>query len=231
MIVPFLLAGRVLGRLGEHGVANVLGLETLRHGTNPISWLSIHIFGAMPAMGGSSFGGDYGLQYHAQNVNRFYFAREPRTRESAFKKWYYPRLLPLPYEFKSTLNLLKNVKIPIPIAAVVSAISTVIFPTIKFHFPREKVDRFYEDRTVSYGAACSTDRYVSPLNIGIVGSIWNSLTYKTPIRMFKNPMRVLTGIAQLSLCALIIYGALQLYPMLVAAHTTSFVASAIFAAI
>src|SRR5262245_44915520 len=67
----------IVGRIADQGLANVTGIETLRHGTNPISWVGIHILGALPKqMGGSKIGGDYGTGCNEQNVGRFYMEHD-----------------------------------------------------------------------------------------------------------------------------------------------------------
>lgn len=69
------IASYHIGNLAVQGLSNTLGLVTLRHGTNPLSWLSIQIFGGRTQFGGSSIGGEYsGSKYASQNTNRFYMA-------------------------------------------------------------------------------------------------------------------------------------------------------------
>jgi len=43
----------LVGRVADQGLANFFGEATCRHGTNPLSWLLIHITGALPQMGGT----------------------------------------------------------------------------------------------------------------------------------------------------------------------------------
>jgi hypothetical protein len=40
--------GYTVGRMAEQGLADSLGLTTRRHGTDPLSWVKIHLFGATP---------------------------------------------------------------------------------------------------------------------------------------------------------------------------------------
>ncbi len=44
-----------ISRLGEQGLADFCGLKTLRHGTDPLSWVVMHIMGATPAQDVSQF--------------------------------------------------------------------------------------------------------------------------------------------------------------------------------
>jgi hypothetical protein len=42
----------IVGRFADQGLANFFGEATCRHGTHLLAWLSIHITGALPQMGG-----------------------------------------------------------------------------------------------------------------------------------------------------------------------------------
>lgn len=75
MFVNFAVALGFLGRITEQGTVNVFGLGALRHCTNVISWISIHIFGTIPAMDGNRIGGDYHWKRYSQNSVAFEFAR------------------------------------------------------------------------------------------------------------------------------------------------------------
>jgi hypothetical protein len=55
-----LTAGNCIYHLVDDGLANLLGLETLRHGTNPVSYVSIALFGGNPSHGGTAIGSTYG---------------------------------------------------------------------------------------------------------------------------------------------------------------------------
>lgn len=179
------------GGVVEQGLANTFNLATLHHGTNVISWTAIHLFGTMPAAGGSFFGGDADVSSYAdQNIGNTFFA-DSSTVSSMYK-------------LKSNINLLKGIKFPAPIAKSISEIISIVIPTIRVHFPDEIIenrDLFKIDTSHQEGGSFYTNRWISPLNMGAIGSIWQSCTYKTPIRMLKNPRRVLTGLAQVSISA------------------------------
>lgn len=248
MFLPSLaFAGaHIIGRIADQGTANTLGLKTLRHGTNPLSWISIHLLGALPQAGGSTVGGDYGSGCHAQNLGRFYFARGPvNLLPNRFKPWHerqlerisawtsargIQRLLPKTYAMTSTTNLLNRVLPALPAKFLGYSIGALI-PTIKFRYPEQTVEIFYEDHTIPNRAACSTDKWQSPLNIGVIGTVWQSLTYRTPIRMFQHPVRVLTGIAQLGVAGAAIYLAAQTFPAILVAQKTAILAGFILGVI
>ncbi len=61
MNVVAFFAGNIAYSLFDSGLANILGLETLRHGTNPINYLGIRLNGGDPDHGGKASGSKYGL--------------------------------------------------------------------------------------------------------------------------------------------------------------------------
>jgi hypothetical protein len=89
--IPFgqAIAGYLLGKtfyhLFDQGLANILGLETLRHGTNPFSYLGMRVLGGQPRCGGTVAGStkiaasDLGLlnEGEYENLeNHFYVFRD-----------------------------------------------------------------------------------------------------------------------------------------------------------
>lgn len=206
-----------IARLADQGLANTLGLVTLRHGTNPVSWLGIHILGAMPSMGDSKFGGDYHIWgvYSHQNKNRFYFAKGNNDE------------VPRQYARWSTKNLFKGI-CGIKMDPLAEFIGTVL-PTIKFRFPHDKVETLKQDPTIP--SACSTDQRISPLNIGLLGTLSNGISVDAPKRMQINKPRVLLGIAQLAFCAAVTFIALNYLAMFIAAHKTAVLVGTIFAVV
>lgn len=111
------VASYCVARVADQGLAHTLGLTTLRHGTNPLSWLSIHILGFLPQMGASSIGGDAGVSYVHQNLNRVYLAKDAEdtyyyNSNSPFiflYSRYRMRILPRLYNGCSTDSLLKRI--------------------------------------------------------------------------------------------------------------------------
>ena len=234
--------GFIPARLFSQGLANFLGLETLRHGTNPISCVSIHLRGGLPSKGGSIFGGDYGNGYESQNKDRFYCAHivdlsQPshlnnnlmissansiinKIFGSVSKNNFIERIC------RSSLNAVATSFLPKiyakfsiengGVADFDSLFYALLTPTIKFHVPREKIDKDFEiDNSYPVGFAYSTKKWMAPIHSGLPGIIWNSITYKTPIRMINNPQKVCTGLAQmavsLSLAALVYHRYLPLF--------------------
>ncbi len=232
-----LVGSHLIGRVFDQGLANTLGLTTLRHGTNPISWLGVHLFGALPQMGGTKIGGDYGKGFHYQNINHFYFAKGPTSSpyNNLIKEYMHlrcvPRLLPKLYAIHSTANLLKKIALPSIASNVLGIIIGSVLPTIKFRFSEEKVENRPLDPTTPYESACSTTEWVSPLNIGIVGTIWKSLTYKIPLYMSQEPYRVITGVAQLALVGVSSYFLMLHFSAFIIAQKTAVIAGLILGVI
>src|ERR1700730_17661618 len=142
MFLPVLafLGSHSLARVADQGLANSLGLVTLRHGTNPLSWIGIHILGAQPKMGNSRIGGDYGCNCDYQNINRFYFAQDTDYYEYNFNrpKFKVPlnklmmRYIPRVYSYSSTVNLFKSIGMHYRIVNLALGILGASLPTIKF---------------------------------------------------------------------------------------------------
>lgn len=236
-------ASSIVWHVAEQGIANTLGLATLRHGTNIINWVSIHTLGTIPAFGGNRTGGDWDKQY-GQNAGRTFFSyAHPNDTEAAGGMYALDaekidpedciRSTSREYEFKSNVNLLSALCVPKLISHPLSNVITTIIPVVKVHLPDDKVkpranivydDRadFQRDRTEYY--SYSTTKWISPLNMGVIGSIWNSLTYKTPMRMAENLPRVKKGLIQLGVSVTVIGTVMTLAPEFVTANKTAMVA-------
>ncbi len=249
----------VTARLFSQGLANFFALETLRHGTNPFFWLGIHAFGALPLAGGNKFGGDYGCGFDAQNRNHFYCAydvdlfneRDPRETHlhsnlfiilpykylkkndsnnffnrigRAILNSFATTLLPKTYTCSSTENLCND-------GHFIMA-SSMLVPNVKFHISQERLHKdFCRDSSYPEEWSYSTTKWVAPINSGLIGVLWNSLTYKTPLRMIEQPKKVFLGSVQvgvaLGIAALIHRTALPLLQY----HSKAVLIGAITAAI
>lgn len=93
----------------------------------------------------------------------------------------------------------------------------------------DKASALKNDPTIN--EACSTDEWISPLNIGIVGTVWNALTYKTVVRIYNHPARFIIGLAFMGISATAAYGAMTLMPAALLAYKTAIIAGAFFAVI
>lgn len=110
------LGSHLVARYAEQGLAHTLGVTTMRHGTNPLSWLSIHLIGFRCSMGGSVVGGDKGAALIEKNKNRIYLAKDAEdyplinnngdwVQKIVFHPSSSMRLLPRLYAILGTTNL------------------------------------------------------------------------------------------------------------------------------
>lgn len=246
------VGSNIIGRLAEQGIANALNLATLRHGTNVISWIAIHLFGTRPSFGGSSFGGDYGeLLYEQQNKGHTFFSYAQEsdveiycsTGEKVNPLWN-TKVTPKEYEHLSNFNLIvsatpksvykahpfkRNHCMPFYDVAyfLIAPMVTILIPTIKVHLTDESLkysEDFEKDKHELY--SYYTAKPISPLNMGVIGSIWQSCTYATPMRILKNPNRVMTGLLQLGMSVFVMGTAVHFSPE-ITTYRTSIIAGMI----
>lgn len=203
-----------IARCADQGLADFLGLQTLRHGTNPISWIAIHIMGALPKMGGSAIGGDKGY-CDSQNKNYFYTQGDIEPDKYCrdylqIRAWNIlsQRGIPKTYAVASTFNLLtggryksfitqRKFRVILRVCAAPILAAGLVLPTIKFRMSDRKICNMERDPTME--GAYRTHAWQHPLRIGLIGTIWASCTYKTPARMYQNPDRVLKGVALMAI--------------------------------
>lgn len=184
-------------RVADQGLSNVLGLQTFRHGTNPISWVSIHLFGADPSYGASKWGGDGGKDHlRDKNSNRFFAALGA----------YDGRFISQLYILRSAKNLASRITgIDREWCTPFGLLCSAIIPSIKIRYTDEEARRYFQrfpEYTMS--GEFSTTQWVSPFRIGLLGTIWSSLTPKTFENIFRDPIRLIAGIAQLAFAALML---------------------------
>lgn len=205
-----LVLGYCIGKTTEQMVANFIGLATLRHGTNPISYFSIRKHGFKTEFGGSKTGGDYGLGNESHRVGKIYFTHDnskklfnmPFANGAA---WFLPRV----YIGRSTYNYIShhsfNNEPPGMIKPVISLISILafyIFPTIKVHLSPKDVASMKKDYVIPEIAVC-TDKSITPINFGITGVCYHGFSSKTPKRMLENKIHVITGVFQIALISIL----------------------------
>lgn len=237
-----------IARTADQGLAHTLGLATLRHGTNPLFWLSIHTVGFMPSMGGSKCGGDAVLRVHPQNNNHVFFAadaddyRGVNNLKTFLISKIQMRFLPRYFCQTSCQGLLNQIgllpKIKHSDDKMLTVIKfTVLFlltagsqaiPTIKVRLDSEKAKKLSKDYTIDNDWAVYTDEWVSPLNIGLAGTLWNGLSYKVVKRTYEKPARFIAGVALIAISA---YAGIHLLPSAIVAHKVAVIAGVALAII
>lgn len=202
-----------LGRIADQGLANFFGEVTFRHGTHPLAWLSIHILGAHPRV---------------SNLKRDWFFL---SRVSGYllqsRKWastLNPYILARSNSLFSTDDFLQKCSLPFRFSAPISLLTAVILPSIRIRMSQEQVEKMTPgDMTLE---VC-TDRWISPLNMGTPGTLWNALHWRTIPRMWHEKMRVITGIAQLAIAGAVAYYVMTKMPDSIANHRNALIAGAV----
>jgi hypothetical protein len=237
-------ASYYLFRTADQGLAHALALPTLRHGTSLIHWLGVHTLGALPSFGMERDEAGFPC------ANRFFMTRDPGYPGENYqpmkilgisapglevrvdtKAWTFCKGMSfhnqrIPFRNKVIIKQLLDI-----FSIAMGAINALLIPGIKIRVAPERLDTFIDDANVKSDMAVYSEKWISPLNIGLVGTVWNSLTYKTPVRMFKDPRRVITGLAMLALSGGLGYAAVTQAPSYLIAHKTALIAGAILAVI
>ena len=223
-VISFALGGLFYNLLDD-GIANVLNLETLRHGTNPYSNIILRIKGGDPDKGASSFGST--KNFSTDNpVSHFYLFKDNEVGLNAFGisefpgtpnaflhliKRHMPRIHAAlsGYNFfsqvldKESLKDFSSIKVlRVFIGIIGSLTSFFISPTLRFRFSEIDSNRFENDPPYA-GLAYRTQLPVEPWRIGPMGSLITGLNPKRFSKIKINPMKILTGIVQIT-CAIAI---------------------------
>lgn len=217
-------AGNIFYNFLDDGVANVLGLETLRHGTNPLSNLLLRINGGNPKFGGASTGSTKNWN-DDDTRNYFYLFKDSEFRPDSpnlsdrltkiiSKILFFSRLLPRYHAALSGFNLasrflneksLTNESIIIKcfrvfVGCIGGAASLLISPTLRFRFAKISPKRLENDPAYG-GCAYRTKQIVEPWRLGLIGSLITGVNLDWFARAKAHPLKVLTGTVQLT-CAI-----------------------------
>lgn len=218
------LVGDITYSLFDAGVANLFGLETLRHGTNPTNNLSIRFFGGNPKDGGKASGSTAQIQeYDCKNY--FYVFKDdehlPTAVWNVLKiKGLDNRMLPRLHAALSGFNFVYQKSSPnqpliIRCALVFSAcisglVSLLVSPTLRFRFSEIDPTRLENDpdykgqgEELAKSAAYRTTKKVEPWRIGLLGSLLTGINSGWFSRVRAHPFKLLTGIVQIT-CAVAI---------------------------
>lgn len=214
MIKNFTL-GNATYSLLDDGIANILGLESLRHGTNPTNNIRIRIFGGSPAHGGKSTGSTKG--WCVDNTQNYFYVfkdsefgligHTPNLFDKIFLLIPRARLHPYLHSFLSGYNLIGRVTPNIPVIGSIIKIaggilSLALSPTLRFRFSTIDRIRFEEDYQYS-GLAYKTPQKIEAWRLGILGSLITGVNPGWFSRVREKPLKVLTGVAQLSCLAIL----------------------------
>lgn len=208
--------GNTLAALYDDGIANVLGLETLRHGTSPINYFSIKIRGGLPAHGGKDSGSTVNWRNDdlENTKNHFYLFKDSELKfHNHYDQLSKPqkaldslicscvlRFLPRLHVFLSGYNFTAK-RVPKSLEAsfgvIAGVVSVLLSPTLRFRFSKIDSSRLLNDDTYDRGQAYRTPYHVEPWRIGLVGSILTGVNLDWYTRAKVNPMKITTGVLQI----------------------------------
>ncbi len=214
--------GVLWGKLIDGGLANILAVESLRHGTNFFSSVSLRFFGGDPNWGGTKIGSTNGFFYDPDVKRHFYVFRDTEYKHfrfndpalssikerilALFGKWAFPKL----HIFLSGANLCSNTlglpqdstnclvkRIRYGTSLVGGLVSLAITPTIKFRVDRIDPKRFLDDPRY-YESAYMTPQKLEAWRIGIMGSLLTGVNFRWFQRAAAHPLKPVVGIMQLT---------------------------------
>lgn len=232
-IITSYIIGNWIYRLADNGLANLLGLETLRHGTNLINFFGIRFFGGDPSHGGKITGSTEGHNDDKDVKNYFFMFKDSERKSdtdidkrcSFYEKAIItfigqPEILVRWHTFLSGYNFSycvfkgkaqsKAENIGRIIFSGLGGLTTLIFtPILHFRFSKIDPNRLQDDPHY-HGAAYETSQKVEAWRIGIIGTLISGVNKEWFSRVKNNPTKVLTGVAQLTVAAIITILALNI---------------------
>lgn len=224
MISSFAI-GTVAYSLFDDGLANVLGLETLRHGTNPINYVGMRINGGDPSHGGKDSGSNKGIT-DDKTTNLFYVFKDNEfpallnDSEATYLirlilniKGLGSRMVPRMHVALSGYNFIaqafpksedskESSYFSIFCSSIGGIFSLLITPTVRFRFSEIDPTRFTNDNQYD-GIAYKTSQVIESWRIGLLGTILTGINLEWFSRIRANPIKILTGVVQLT-CAIAI---------------------------
>ena len=221
MLIPF-FSSYLIGRLADQGLANLMGLETLRHGTNPLAWLGVHLCGTLPQLNKESV--DDRLQPHEYKL--WWGGTEQDSNNPVFLTLFHSmsRIMPRGDSYTKIYKGLKRWGYSKTSAALTASGVAFFVPSIRLRTSTEEAKKLLMPDSQTQ---CATKEWVSPIHFGTLGTLWNSLTLKTPWRIVQEPKRLLTGLFQITLAGGIIYATYARNPAYFASNKTALLAGAI----
>ncbi len=204
--------------LVDSGLAHFLALETLPHGTGPLGYIGINLFGADPNYGGGSTGSSAGTGHepHLSNSKNFFYVFKdsefPTDNHSILEQVVeYGNLLPRLHAILSgmgTCGYTLNDGTQNLARGIVGGALGFLTPTLKFRFTPDAVIcggkscRFQNDEC--YGnVAYKTAQPISAIHLGITGSLTQGINSNFWQRIASHPKKVAFGVALLTTAAIV----------------------------
>lgn len=216
-------ACRVAWENFEDGVAGLLCVKSLRHGTNVKNNFEIRVNGADPSHGGKVTGSTHNWMidntkdyfYVFKDFDKLLYSQQ--NKSLAIRHAYLSSYNQLSSLFEEQFNCGVNnwimrdenplgyrlVNLARVFFSALYGYTGCILPSISFHFSRIDYTRFEEDKKYR-GLAYKTKMAIEPWRIGIRGAILTGCNLNWFYRVRLNPSKVLVGILKISFSALIV---------------------------
>lgn len=204
ILVSSFLFGSTVYSLIDCGIANVLCVETLRHGTDPVAYINIRLNGTDRKYDESTVG-----RLTPRIHQRTYILKE----DCDWIHSIWPRFFAFTSGVRRCDSLMSSFPKPIRniSSCVGGVISCVLTPTINFRFRKDEItqDRFELDRGFIGAPDDITPAYctkfkIEAWRIGVLGSILSGVDNNLFHRIKNNPMRFVKGLTQVTGAALAI---------------------------
>ncbi len=221
-VVNFIL-GTICSQVADRGLANSLGVETLKHGTSFFSYANIRRLGGVPKY--ESFSSKLLANSLKKNSSYFYVFKENIS-------FYKGLVLPRMHIINSSVRTIQK-QIPFDsflgksLIALGAAINVIATPTINFRYRKEEITgRFESDLQYRFGKSKESSiayKTKEKVENWRIGSILVGVNASWLNRVKENPRQLLKGVIQLIGAVLLTWYAGN------SVRTISFVAGAILA--
>lgn len=196
----------------SQGLADFLGLETLRHGTSLKNFFSIKLHGADPSHGGKPGGSSSGVavikpdlaeEFQTTSKGQFHVFGDSGYPLDAHKGLLYCvcqfgiRVLPTAH---SLLSHFAEAKLPKCTSRIIKAplfagcvLATIVTPTLKFRFIPDDIRSKFEMDPDYHGVALRTCTKIGTDHLGLTGIFTQAARGNILKRMASNPSKTLWG--------------------------------------
>ncbi len=202
-------------KLVDIGLSSFLCLKTLKHGTGPLGFIGIHLNGANPNFGGSAIGSSISMDsvYLIRNSKQYFYVFKDLEKfkfsvtTSFLAKEHAIRSGIFNFGYKKGITDTSNVA-----KGVFGGIAGLFTPTLNFRFRPEdtennitssRTSNCFENDPLYSDLAYRTRQTISPLHLGIKGSLSQGLDPNLFNRMKNNPQKVIRGIILLGMSFLL----------------------------
>ncbi len=200
-----------LYRLWESAASHLLALHQLRHGTSPINYMNIQLYGLNPEAAAKSHGETtyFSVTEPGRNSGareRLVYVMKDRSsepcecRKDRFCRRFYlsKRMDVLEYAYQAGAAMMAFKQISPKLRAVLMKIGGIIgymTPILKFHFDPIDLDCFEKDPWLPC-MALRTKQPVSSRRLGLLGALKVGLNGRIVAHIKQNPKKFAIGVLQ-----------------------------------